>query len=164
MILEKFDNLIVKSCRFLDKVAGLCIAGTVFLVVANVIMRTIFSRPFLGTYEYVGFSTALIVGFSLAYCAIMESHITVDLITNKLPHGIRDVMVFAAEVVSFCFVALITWQLVRYAGSIQSTGQVSPTTEIPIYPFIYLVALGFLALALVGLGKSVKYIKSVVEA
>lgn len=161
--MEKFDNLIAKSCRFLDKVAGLCIAGTVFLVVANVLMRTVFKHPFLGAYEYVGFSTALIVGFSLAYCAIMESHITVDLITNKLPHGIRNVLAIAAEIISFYFLTMVTWQLVKYAGSIYSTGEVSPTTEVPIYPFIYLVALGFFALSLVGLGKSIKYIKSVVE-
>lgn len=161
--MEKFDNLITKSCRFMDKVAGLCVAGTVFLVVVNVIMRAIFNRPFLGTYEYVGFSTALIVGFSLAYCAIMESHITVDLLTNQLPNGVRDVIVSLAEIISFGFVALVTWQLVKYAGSLQSTGEVSPTTEVPLYPFIYLIALGFLALSIVALGKSVKYFRKVVE-
>lgn len=161
--MEKFDNLIAKSCRIMDKAAGLCVAGTVFLVVINVIMRTIFKRPFLGTYEYVGFSTALIVGFSLAYCAIMESHITVDLLTNQLPNGVRDVVVSLAEVISFGFIALVTWQLIKYAGSIHSTGEVSPTTEVPLYPFIYLVALGFLALSMVALGKSVKYIRKVVE-
>jgi TRAP-type C4-dicarboxylate transport system permease small subunit len=161
--LEKFDNLITKSCRLMDKVAGLCVAGTVFLVVINVLMRAIFNRPFLGTYEYVGFSTALIVGLSLAYCAIMESHITVDLLTNQLPNGVRDVVVSLAEIISFGFVALVTWQLVKYAGNIQSTGEVSPTTEVPLYPFIYLVALGFFALSLVALGKTVKYIRKVVE-
>jgi TRAP-type C4-dicarboxylate transport system permease small subunit len=161
--LEKLDNLIAKSCRLMDKVAGLCVAGTVFLVVINVLMRTIFNRPFLGTYEYVGFATALIVGFSLAYCAIMESHITVDLLTNQLPNGVRDVVISLAEIISFVFVALVTWQLVKYAGNIQSTGEVSPTTEVPLYPFIYLVALGFLALSLVALGRTVKYIRKVVE-
>lgn len=161
--MERFENLIAKSCRLMDKAAGLCIAGTVFLVVVNVIMRTIFNRPFLGTYEYVGFSTALIVGFSLAYCAIMESHIAVDLLTNQLPNGVKEVVVSLAEVISFIFVALVTWQLVKYGGSIHSTGLVSPTTEVPIYPFIYLLALGFLALSIVGLGKSVKYLKGVVE-
>lgn len=161
--MEKLANLITKSCRLMDKVAGLCVAGTVFLVVINVLMRTIFNRPFLGTYEYVGFSTALIVGFSLAYCAVMESHITVDLLTNQLPNGVRDVVISLAEVISFGFVALVTWQLVKYAGNIQLTGEVSPTTEVPLYPFIYLVALGFLALSLVALGKTVKYIKKVVE-
>lgn len=161
--MDKFDNLIAKSCRFLDKVAGLCVAGTVFLVVGNVLMRAIFNRPFLGTYEYVGFATALIVGFSLAYCAVMESHIAVDLLTNQLPNGVREVVISLAEVISFGFVALVTWQLVKYAGSIQATGQVSPTTEVPIYPFIYLVALGFLALSFVALGKSVKYLRRVVE-
>lgn len=160
--MKKLNMLFNKSCRLLDMIAGFCVAGTMALVVINVILRTVFGRPFLGTYEYVGFLMAVMIGFSIPYCAILEGHIAVDFIAERLPQKIKVPILTMEEMVSFFFLTLVTWQLLKYGASIRTTGQVSLTTEIPIYPFIYLVTIGFFMLTLVLLRKVIKNFRGVI--
>ncbi|MDO9535595.1 MAG: hypothetical protein Q7J85_09780 [Bacillota bacterium] len=65
--------------------------------------------------------------------------------------------------IAFIFLSLSTWHLVLYGKSMASSGEVSLTTKLPFYPFIYLVAFGMSILSLVVLanlisclGKGVK--------
>ena len=138
--MKVFSGLVTEFSKLLDKLAGFCMVLLMLLVVSNVVLRAVFKSPILGTYEYVGFLTAVMIGLALAYCAVQNGHIAIGLMVDRLccrtQAGV-DIMVNAT---ALGFWGLAAWYIARYAGSMTASGVVSPTTQTPFYPFVYLVA------------------------
>ncbi|HHT45935.1 MAG TPA: TRAP transporter small permease [Firmicutes bacterium] len=149
--------------KVFDKIAGWCMVATMALIVGNILLRSLIKQPILGTYEYVGFLTALIIGLSLAYCAVQNGHIAVTFIAEKFSPGVQYVITVIIDIISFIFLSLATWHTGKYAYSMILSGEVSPTTKMPFYPFIYLVTLGLFMLSLVILFKLIEYIRKGVK-
>ena len=137
----------------MDRLAGMFIVLVMILIVSNIILRKLFNNPILGTYELVGFLTALGVGFALARCAFQNSHIAIDFIMERLPSRPQAFIAAIINAVSAVFWAAAVWFLIKYAQAMKIKGLVSPSAEIPVYPFIYLVAIGLAGLCLVLLFK-----------
>ncbi|MBW6463851.1 MAG: TRAP transporter small permease [Bacillota bacterium] len=153
-----FETAVVKTSRGLDVLAGLILAGTALLVVANIIGRTLLNYSILGTYEMVGFLTAAAVGLSLARCAVENSHIAIEFILERFPQKFQRKVEIVFSIPSILFLGFATYNLFTYGLRIARTGEVSPTTQMIFHPFIYLVAIGFMLLTLVVLLKLIKLI------
>ncbi|MCL6478629.1 MAG: TRAP transporter small permease [Peptococcaceae bacterium] len=143
-------NFTFKFSRFLDRIAGWAIVATMVAVVGNVVLR-VFGHPLGGTYEWVGFLTALAVGLSLAYCAAMGGHVAITFFMDKLTPKAQAYVDIATGVIVLLFLLLATREITAYATSMVVSGEVAATTKVPIYPFIYLIAFGFVAYVLVML-------------
>lgn len=147
--MKQLTGMVQSISGILDKLAGVCIFAVMLLVVSNIIMRTAFSRPILGTYELVGFLTAMGIGLALAHCAFQDGHIAVSFIMERFPVKIQALVDVCVNAVALVFWAMAAWSLGKYGQSMMLKGLVSPSAEIPIYPFIYLLALGLGGLCLV---------------
>lgn len=151
--LKHLFGIVKGVSSILDKLAGLCIFSVMLLIVTNIILRTVFNQPILGTYELVGFLTAMGVALALAHCAFQEGHIAVSFIMERFPLKIQAITAVFVSVVSLVFWVATVWSLGKFAYAMKIRGLVSPSAEIPVYPFIYLVAFGLLGLCLVLLLK-----------
>ncbi|TYO97024.1 TRAP transporter small permease [Desulfallas thermosapovorans] len=152
----KFTGLVTGLSRILDKIAGLCMVLSMLLVVVNILLRALFNRPILGVYEYVIFLTLATIGLSLAHCAIQNGHIAVSFVFDRLPLKIQGLVDLVINAAGLLFWGLCAWQVGIYAHGTAASGVVASTTQIPLYPFIYLVAFGLLALGLVLLAKTME--------
>ena len=157
-----FTGFVSKLSKFLDKLAGVFLAAMVLLIVVNIILREVFHKPFLGTYELVSLFSAALIGLALAYCAVQNGHIAVTIVTDKLPRLPKALVESTVNIIGFCFWGATAWQIMEYGRSLMVSGVVSPTTQIPFYPFVFLVAFGFLMLCLVLLTHSVQSLQKVV--
>jgi hypothetical protein len=57
--------------------------------------------------------------------------------------------------------SLIAWQSIVYAAALKANNSVSPTLEMPIYPFVYGVAAGCILLCPVLLMELIFHIRGV---
>jgi TRAP-type C4-dicarboxylate transport system permease small subunit len=156
--MKLFENTIVRISRYLDYLAGLILAFTAVLVVANILGRVLLKRPILGTYEMVGFLTAAVVGLALARCAIENSHIAITFVTDKLPVRIRKIIAVVIDLPAMIFLLFAAYNIFAYGSRMAASGVVSSTTQLAFHPFIYLVAIGFFMLAMTVLLKLVKHL------
>ncbi len=154
-----FKKTVEKISQTLDIIAGWCLVAAVALIVGNIILRELFSSPFIGTYEFVGYIVSIVIAFSLAYCASKDGHIAVGFILDRFPEGVRKVINTVIHALSFLFLSLLTWSVARHASRMAISGEVSSTTEIPYYPFIFLVSFGLLVLTLILFIKLIASIK-----
>jgi TRAP-type C4-dicarboxylate transport system permease small subunit len=145
--MQHFETAIIKISRIMDLLAGIILAATASLVVANILGRVLFNRPILGTYEMVGFLTAAVVGLALARCALENSHIAISFLTDKLPPSWQRFIELAVDLPATLFLFFAAYNLFAYGLRLESSGVVSSTIRLPFYPFIYLVAAGFFMLA-----------------
>ena len=69
--MEGFLNKVHQISRYINVVAGIAITFIMLLTVADVILR-IFRKPIVGTYELVGFSGAIVIGFAIPLTSWMR--------------------------------------------------------------------------------------------
>ncbi len=161
--MERLTEVTNKICRFFDTVAAWATFALMALVVSNVILRISIKKPILGTYEYVGFLAALLIGLALAYCAIQNSHIAVTFLLERFSLKVQAVVEVIIGLISMAFLVLAAWHTGIYAQSMVLSGEVSPTTKTAFYPFVYIVAFSLLVLALVVLLKVIESIRKGVK-
>ncbi len=157
--MNKLTRQIKKISQHLDYLAGLCVVAVMVLVVSNVLLRALFNRPILGTYEYVTMLTAAGIGLALAHCASQNGHIAVDFIIERLSQKLQAAADVLTNIIALSFWGMSAWYVAKYAGTMLESNTVSPTTQIPLYPVVYLISFGLLALSLVlsvGLSESLK--------
>ncbi len=147
--MKQLGILVKKVSSIFDKMAGVFIFSVMLLIVANIILRTVFNKPILGTYELVGFLTAMGVGLALANCALQNGHIAVGFIMDRFSRKIQSIADIFVNAASLLFWATAVWYLGRFGLAMKVKGLVSPSAEIPVYPFIYVVAFGVSGLCLV---------------
>ncbi|MCK5758040.1 MAG: TRAP transporter small permease [Clostridiales bacterium] len=150
-MIEKTENIIKKTASIFNLVAGGAIVAAMLVVVANVILRKIFKHPILGSSEYVGFISVLIISFGLAYCLVVNAHIAVDFIVEKFKPRTQGIIDTITGILVFIFMSFFTWKVFDHATNIFKSGQLSPTTQFPFYIFIYLMAVCFFVFCLVYL-------------
>ncbi len=128
-------------------------AGSVFLVITmmeavlNMTLRPL-ARPIQGSFELMGFGSAVIASFGLAYCQEVKNHICVDILFQRLPHGVRVFLEAAGNGVCCVFFGMAAYRIGVLALSMYRSGEVSETLRLPYYPFTAAVAVGFGALCL----------------
>jgi len=144
----KTGNLVWNIVGPLKWVAAVCVIAMMLLTVSDVILRFL-RHPIPGTYEMVGFLGALFVSFSLAYTSIMGLHIAVDFVVRKLPPAARKIIEGVGEATGLVLFILLTWQCVKYGIDIKNAGEVSLTLQVPVYPFVFGVAVGCGVLSIV---------------
>lgn len=147
--MKKLSGMVAGFSKLLDTIAALCTVSVMVLAVVNIILRVAVNRPILGTYEFVGYLTAGLIGLSLASCALQNGHIAVSFVVDKFSRRIQACVDVFTNVLAVSFWGVAAWYIAEYAGSMNANGVVSPTSQIPFYPFIYLVSFGLLALCLV---------------
>lgn len=156
---EQLAGLVTGLSRVLDKIAGLCMVAIMLLVISNIILRAFLNRPILGTYEYVGFLTAVVIGLALAYCAVQNGHIAISFVADRFPPRIQAAVDMIMNAAALCFWGLSAWYIWKYGRSMTDSGVVAPTTQIPFYPFVYLVSFGLFVLSLVLFVRLIESIK-----
>ena len=122
--------------RLFNVIGGMGLVFIVLLTTADVILR-LFRRPILGTYEIVGFSGCVVVLFALPLTSWMRSHIFVDFLVIKLPQPLQVVFNLFTRCLVVSLFFLFAWNLIKYAGELRATAEVSTTLKIPFYPVVY---------------------------
>lgn len=156
-----FSDFVVKLSSLLDKLAGFCLVASIVLIVVNIVLREVFSSPFLGTYELVSLFSASLIGLSIAQCAVKKGHIAVTILVDKLPKMLQDLIDGLMTLIGLCFWGLAAWHVMIYGISLKTTGVVSPTTQISFYPVVFLIAFGLVVLCLVLAMDLAEYTKRV---
>ena len=129
--------------RLIDGFGSVSVVGIGFMALltcADVIMR-LFGHPIPGTYELMGFLGSVVVGFALAKSTKDGYHVAVEILVLRLAKGTQKTIYVITHIVSFLFFAVVSLGCVRYGNDLRNTGEVSMTLEIPIFPFLYCVAL-----------------------
>ena len=113
----------------------------------DVFLRYFLGRPLDGTVEVTGLMMAMIVFAYTGYAQYTKTHISMDIVTQRLMPDSRAVLEFATTVWSAFVILLCIFAMTRY-GLLNR--KATPILGIPYSPFIFLgvagVALLFLAL------------------
>ena len=159
-----FERWVHPVSRVINRMASIVLFLMMLLTMTDVVLRKTLSKSILGTVEVTEFMLAIVIFFALAQTEIMNGHVKVDLIMSRFGERAQGLVDMITQLACFLMTGLITWSTLVYAQEMRLSGEVSQDLWIPVWPFIYVVALGCSILALTLLMKFFLAIMKVVKS
>jgi len=144
-----------KIAYFMYGIAGVALAGIMFLTVADVFLR-MFKLPIVGTYEIVSLLGAVVIGFAIPQTTRERGHVLMDFLTERLSFGGQRVLHLVTRLLASLTFLIIGWNLFKLGNDLMDTGQVSLTLKLPEYPVAFGIAFCCLLECLVLLSDLIK--------
>ena len=162
--IENYLNKVVSPIsRALGNISMVVIVLVTLLVVVDVCLRRFVNSPIQGSKELSSLAFSIIVFLPLAWCAINNSHVELDLVVKRLPKttqlSIEVIMMFLTTGI----VGLMSWQLLIQGTKLQAANAETALLEIPMYPFLYLATLGSLMLTLAFFIRFIHSLSNIIE-
>lgn len=129
-----------KFNRYIYIFAGFALVFMMLLTVADVIMRE-FGHPIVGTYELVGFSAVVVIGFCIPYTTSVRSHICVEFFTMKMSAGVQRILRIITRFLGIFLFILIGYNLFKMGLDLLKSGEVSLTIQMPFYPIAFAISI-----------------------
>ncbi len=146
--MQRIEKLLTTVSNRFNVVAAGAVVLIMLIIVLDVVFRQ-FRMPVPGAFDIVGLLGSLVISFSLGYTSIEKGHIAVEFLYDKLPERARFVVSALNEAAGTLFFSVLAWQCLVYALRLRGSGEVSPTIQMPTYPFILGVSLSCVLLALI---------------
>jgi TRAP-type C4-dicarboxylate transport system permease small subunit len=143
------ERTVFQISRIVGSIGMSMIVVITFLTIADIIMRRVLNSPMRGSHELTELIFAIITFLTLAYCAIKDGHIEVDILVNKFPQKLQSTISVIILLATSGTLGLVSWQLVKYAMNLQQMKQTTVSLGIAVYPFAFLAALGAFLITLV---------------
>jgi len=146
--MDYLTRFLRRTITVLTIVGAFSLVGIMLVVVANIISR-VFKVPILGTYEAVELAAVPMVAFALGYCALMQGHVFMSMIIDRLSQPVRRVIAVVTTFLTLGIWVLIGWQVAKYARQQWLVGEATYIMSWPIYPLRYVFFLGIVVFCLV---------------
>jgi len=134
--MDNMFGILQKTSKWLSVIAGTSLTLMMFLTVADVFMRA-WGHPIMGTYELVGLSLALVIGFGIPKVSLKRQHIYMDFLVNTLSKRNKAIMNTFTRILCIILFVLIGYSLFSIGNEFRMSGEVSPTIKLPFFPMAY---------------------------
>ena len=126
----------------------------------DVMSHKLLKRPILGAYDMICLFLLITLSAVGSVTLINDRHLSVDLIVSKFPKRAQAVVESLVSVLSLIVAVGVIWYSILYGLRLIESGDYSYTTGIPLYPSAFIIAAGFVPIALLFFTKAVKSILS----
>ena len=115
---------LVRVSDILDGIGAAALTFMMLLTVADILMR-IGGRPIVGTYEIVGLSLALVIGFSIPRVSLEKGHVYMEFLVDKFSQRNKAVMETFTRLLCIGLFILIGYNLFAVANDCTRRGGVA---------------------------------------
>lgn len=137
-LLRKMESL----SSLLAWVGSIALVCMMTLTTADVVGRYLFNSPILGVFEITEFLVLILIFSFIGYAQTNKAHVSVDLLVAQLPRQWQIWMDLFTHLICLFLMALITWMGIRRGLELMAVGGASPNLKVPVYPFVFFLALG----------------------
>src|SRR4030043_2176592 len=130
--LDRFEKLINSLSTWLNWVAGVGLVTMLALIVADIIGAKLFKWPIPGGIEMVGFLGVVVATFAIAQTQVLHCHIEVEFVVTRLPKAAQKVISCFVYLLGMALFALLSWRSFEFGRTLQTSGEVSMTQELPL--------------------------------
>ncbi len=166
MWLDRTSDLLYSVVRPVSVVLqgmGAGVLAVMMLLTASDVTLRQFKFPIMGTDDITALLLALLVSFSLAYCAIRKGHVQVEVLVEHLSSRAQAIIDTITTLLGLGLCILITWRSFVNMVSLYTSGATSWTLNIITFPFAGMVAFGFAWFTLVLLADFLKNLARAVK-
>lgn len=147
-----------ESNKFLSRVSGIMasigsasLAVMMCISVADVIGRKFFLAPIEGTAELVGIFLVIAASMGLGWCMLTKGHVRISIVMERMPKKLQIVVDIISYLIGLAATGIIIWQasIRMYEYFFKTLGGITPILGLPIWPFMLVMVIGFIWLAVI---------------
>ena len=146
--MERVLRIALWISKSLYAVSGVVLVSMMLLTATDVVLRTV-GRPITGAYEMVGFMAAVVIAFGLPYTSSTRNHVYMEFFIERISKQQRNIVNIFTRLIGIALFALAAYNLFEVGADLRSTGEVSPTLNLPFYPVAYAIGVSFFMLVFV---------------
>lgn len=143
-----FEKSVTGLSNAFNIVASASLVGMMLLTCADVVMRYVFSRPIIGTYDLVSLMGAVLASFAMPYTMLKKGHVAVEILIQRLSRGAQLIIETFTHLIGISLFLVLVWQAILLSMDMKAAGEVTPTLLLPFYPIVYCMAICFFGLCL----------------
>ncbi|MBN2059197.1 MAG: TRAP transporter small permease [Deltaproteobacteria bacterium] len=148
-ISEILNKILEPVSRYLNYCGAFFLLILMALVIVHIAGRYFLNRPVEGAVELIELLMIFIVFLGFGYVAVRKMNVAIDFFVQMLPEKIKNAIEVVTCLLSIVIVTLITWQALVHLKVLFSSGQATGVIQIPHYPFMILLFVGYLVFDLV---------------
>jgi len=164
MLTDWLKKVVSPVNKILSDISAVVIVLITLLVVADVSLRRLFNSPIHGTHDLTILGFSMILFLPLAWCALKDGHVELDVIVKKFPKTAQSAIEVLMLLFTVIILVLMSWQIFMQGTKLQASNAQTAILEIPMYPFLYLASFGSLLLTITYLIKFIHLISNIGEA
>ncbi|PWA10747.1 TRAP transporter small permease [Pueribacillus theae] len=160
--MNRIDRSITLLSRYAKYISMFVQAVMMIFITISVIMRK-FNHAVLGDYELVQLMLVVLVMLGLAYVQQINGHVSIGLIVDRFSKKTQRFFDGIAYLLIFFFCGLIGIINIQVAIDYFFTLRTTAILKVQLYPFVFLVGIGFIFWSLVALLNLVKVFRPTLE-
>jgi TRAP-type C4-dicarboxylate transport system permease small subunit len=154
-MMDAYLKTVSKLSTVMYAFSAVVLSFMMLLTVSDVILRYL-GRPIPGTYELVGLSGAIAIGFAIPYTSLVRGHVFVEFLIDRMEKGRREVvLIFTKILILLLFIAFGTYLFIT-GMDMAASGEVTQILRLPFYPVAYAVGVACFIECLVMVSDIVK--------
>lgn len=158
---DSLNRIIRPVSGSLYSVGLVALVALMFLTMADVILRYVFTMPITGSFDLTELLMVILIVFGVAHCGFIREHVKVDLVLARFPKRVQAIIDSVTAFLGFGLFVMISWQSFVYVKILIDSGLATNILKIPMFPFVGLVGLGSAVYTLILL---VHFLESLSEA
>lgn len=160
--LKELDKLSYLSSIWFEHIAMVGIVGIIIANLIDVIGAKLFNKPIAAGTEVVYFLQVIAIAGALAATKIDGKHIRLEFV-DSLPRRPKGIFNFITALLGIGLFIVLAWKSIEYAQTLKSTQEVTAASRIPLYPFVFWIAICCIPLCLILLKEMLKSAIEVVK-
>jgi TRAP-type C4-dicarboxylate transport system permease small subunit len=146
--LQSADKITSWVTSRISGIAAAVLAVMMMVIVVDVTLRFL-DRPVIGTIEIVKFALLIVIFLALPNTHYRKSHIAIDLFYNRFSQKAKRWVDVFCDVFSLTIVSFLAWRAIVHFLYFVREGSYVVALKIPIAPFQFILALGWVLLGFV---------------
>jgi TRAP-type C4-dicarboxylate transport system permease small subunit len=146
--------------RWLLWVGVVAVVAVVIITTTDAVLHKTGGKPIVWAYDTICYLILISLSAAGSVTLINDRHANVDVLVAKFPKRGQAVAESVVSFLSLIVAVVVVWYSILFGLSLIKSGDISYTTGIPLYPFAFIVAAGFVPIALLFFVKIVKSILS----
>jgi len=161
--MESFWIFLDKLQDYMKMVAAFFVVGMAAVTCSDVILRVVANNPIFGSEELVSICSLLVMGCALPYSHKKDVHIGVEILIRLFSKKTQAMVKVVTDLLSVILMAVISWRMLIFAGSIAESGERSMNLQLPMHYFAYILGGGFIIFTIFILKDIIMFFKGAEE-
>lgn len=138
----KFFDAVTRINYWYSWLGAISLMGIVLVILTDVFLRRMFHMTFVGALESVELLLIMVMFAGQAHTEINDRHVQIDILTSKISSRSQSMLRVFIGAISIGISCILVWQSFVMAHTLQMAGDRTGMLGLPVFPMIYLMAIG----------------------
>ncbi len=139
---SRFEKSLLRISRRAGDIGMIVLMGMMLMVVVDITLRRLFNSPLPFSFEIVEILLVIVAFFSIAYTTSVGRHVSIDVLTARFPRKVQIAIDTVMDFLCAGIFGVATWRSIVRAMDFLGSGYETGILKIPLFPFVFIVALG----------------------